>query len=287
MLVVDVYTLILVHSLHFSQEVFINALYSEQSHDVVRIERSLGDLTARLDLLSHLDVDPCSERYDVIALAALFLNDDVGLVVFSRLDRGNDSVALADLSKTLRLTRLEELLYSRETLSDVGTGNAARVERSHGQLCTRLTDGLCGDDAYSLTLLHESARGHVLAVALSAETCLGSACHGGSDHYGLDAALFDLVCHVIRDVLVGSQNDFARSRIDYVFARVSARDTEAQLLDLFLAVSERSGFDAFGRSAVLFIDDDAVRDIYKTSCQISGVGCSQSRIGKSLTGSVG
>ena len=252
----------------------------------MRIERSLCDLVTCLDFLADFDVDSCAERNDVVSLSVLLLNDDVSLVVFSRLDRCDNSVALADLSKTLRLTCLKELLNSRETLSDVGTGNAARVECSHCQLSTRLTDGLSSDDTNSLAGLYQSACSHVLAVALSAESCPCTACHCGSDLYDLDAAVFDDLSHVVIDVLVGSHKDFSCCRINHVFACISACDSEAELFDLLLAVSECSYFDTISCSAVDLIDDDAVRDIYKTSCQISGVGCSERRIGKSLTGTV-
>ena len=96
---------------------------------------------------------------------------------------------------------------------------------------------------------------HLLTTVSELEACIG----GKND-----------LCDALCDLFAAYSNDhFACSRIDYILARISACDPEAQLLDLFLAVSERSGFDAFCRSAVLFIDDDAVRDIYKSSCQIS------------------
>ena len=61
-----------------------------------------------------------------------------------------------------------------------------RMERTHGQLCTRLTDGLCRDDADCLTDLYRLTGCHVGAVALRAHTDMGLAGQDGTD---LDANL--------------------------------------------------------------------------------------------------
>ena len=69
----------------------------------------------------------------------------------------------------LGLARLEELLDARETLCDVVTCDTARVESTHGELCARLADGLCGNDADCLADLDLRLIGEVAAVALHAD----------------------------------------------------------------------------------------------------------------------
>ena len=54
---------------------------------------------------------------------------------------------LGDCRHLLGLSGLEQLFDSRQALGDIVTGNAAGVERTHGQLCARLADGLGGNDA--------------------------------------------------------------------------------------------------------------------------------------------
>ena len=143
------------------------------------------------------------------------------------------------------------------------------MECSHCQLSTRLTDGLSSDDTNGFTSLYQSACSHVLAVALSAKTALRSAGHCGSDLDHLDAGILDLLSHVVGDVFTGSEHDLSGLRVNDIFNGISSGDPLPELFDLFLAVSERSYFDTIFSSAVDLVDDDAVRDIYKTSCQIS------------------
>ena len=53
----------------------------------------------------------------------------------------------ADGRHLLGLSGLEELFDSRKALGDIVARDAAGVEGTHGQLSTRLADGLSGDDA--------------------------------------------------------------------------------------------------------------------------------------------
>ena len=56
MLVVDINTLLFVHTLHFFEQVLINALYSVEPEYVVRVERSAGYLSAGIYLIPFFDV---------------------------------------------------------------------------------------------------------------------------------------------------------------------------------------------------------------------------------------
>ena len=51
------------------------------------------------------------------------------------------------LGHLLRTAGLKQLLNTGKTLGNIVTGNAAGVEGPHGQLGTRLADGLGGNDA--------------------------------------------------------------------------------------------------------------------------------------------
>ena len=84
-------------------------------------------------------------------------------------------------SKTLRLSRLEKLLDTGKTLCDISSGHASGMECTHGQLGTRLTDGLCRDDAYGLSYLYRLSGRHVGAVALRADADTGTAGQRGTD----------------------------------------------------------------------------------------------------------
>ena len=66
------------------------------------------------------------------------------------------------------------------------TGHTTGVERSEGQLRTRLTDGLSGDDADGLALLHHAAGGKVAAITLHADAVTALAGEDGADLDALD-----------------------------------------------------------------------------------------------------
>ena len=68
---------------------------------------------------------------------------------------------------------------------DAGSGTAD-VECTEGQLCTGLSDGLCGDDTDHLALLDHAAGGQVTAVALGADTLAGFAGEYRADFHLLD-----------------------------------------------------------------------------------------------------
>ena len=90
-------------------------------------------------------------------------------------DHFDDAIDAADLGLTLRLAGLEELFNARQTGGDVETGDAAGVERSHGELCARLADRLRRHDADRLAHLNELARGKVASVAGLADASRGDA----------------------------------------------------------------------------------------------------------------
>ena len=68
------------------------------------------------------------------------------------------------------------------------------MERTHGQLGTRLTDGLCGDDAHGLTDVDGLAGGQRTAVAQGA-----GADAGLTGEYGADLDLGDAGCEQFGD----------------------------------------------------------------------------------------
>ena len=97
------------------------------------------------------------------------------LVTFTRrravlaLDDLDDAVDVADLGLALGHAGLEQLLDARQTGGDVQAGDAAGVERAHGQLRAGLADGLGGDDADRLADADQLAGGQVAPVARAAD----------------------------------------------------------------------------------------------------------------------
>ena len=95
-----------------------------------------------------------ASRLVTLTLRPVSLRDDL-----------DDAVDVADLGLALGDPGLEQLLDARQALRDVLAGDAAGVERPHGQLRAGLADGLGGDDADRLADPDHAAGGEVAAVA--------------------------------------------------------------------------------------------------------------------------
>src|SRR5205823_13375085 len=111
------------------------------------------------------------------------------------------SVDLADDGEALRDARLEQLLDAWQTHGDVLAGDAAGVERTHGQLRARLADGLRRDDADGLADLHQLAGGEIAAVALAADAELGVARLWRAHTQLRDLSLADALADLVRDLV--------------------------------------------------------------------------------------
>ena len=172
-------------------------------------------------------------------------------------------------------------------MRDVSTGDTARVEGSHRKLCTRLTDGLCGDDTDSLADVDGVSGSKVCTVAVYAHTVLCTAVEGGADVNSFNACrnnLLDLrfVHHYVRTC-----ENLARCGIDDRLNGVSAEESVCKRLDKLVALLDGVYPKTFGVAAVDLTDNNILRYIDKASCKVTGVGCTKRRIGKTFTGAAG
>src|SRR5699024_5810788 len=119
--------------------------------DIMRVYATFGQLVSGLQHRAVLHLDAGSVRDEIsFGLACLVVCDDNLALLLCIRDRCS-SGKLCDDRKSLRLSRLEELLHTGKTLRDVIACNTAGMEGTHGKLCTRLTDGLCCNDTDSLS----------------------------------------------------------------------------------------------------------------------------------------
>ena len=177
MLVVDVYTLLFVYSLYLLEKILIYTFDAVKSQYVVRVERTSRYLPTGEYLISLFDIESGSVRDDISSVFFLTADSDFSLIVLTSFDGDDFSVGFADLSDTLRLSRLEKLLYSRKTLGDVAAGYSSRMEGSHVQLSTRFSDGLIRSYTYSLSYIDFLTCRQVSAVASCADTGSGVTGH--------------------------------------------------------------------------------------------------------------
>ena len=163
------------------------------------------------------------------------------------------------------------------------------MERTHGQLGTRLTDGLCGDDAHCLTDVHGLAGGQRTAVAQGA-----GADAGLTGEYGADLDLGDAGCEQLGDddvaaVGAAGSQDVALGVNDIHGQRTGVGAVLDVLVQDQLTVGvgdgDRRDQAALG-AAVLFADDDVLRNVHQTTGQVTRVGGTQRGVGQTLTGTV-
>src|SRR5207342_3806335 len=127
-------------------------------------QRALVELLSDLDLFAVRYVQAGARREAVGVLLAARLGDDHFQRFVGLLDR-DLAGRLGHLCQALRFARLEELDDARQALRDVLAGDAAGVERPHGQLRAGLADRLGGDDPNRVADLGRLAGGHGAAVA--------------------------------------------------------------------------------------------------------------------------
>ena len=110
-----------------------------------------------------------------------------------------------------------------------------------------------------------------------------------SDQDALDTCILDGLSLLIGDLGVDRNDDLAGVRVDDVLERVQACDSLRQGLnhDVLLFIDDSGSDDTVDGSAVLFVDDDILRDIDESSGQVTCLSGLESRIGQSLSGTVG
>jgi hypothetical protein len=81
------------------------------------------------------------------------------------------------------------------------------VEGAHGELRSRFTDRLRGDDTDGIADLRHFARGWIDAVALRVDAVLADRREGRHDLDPLDANFIDLGGHLLRDELAGTDEN--------------------------------------------------------------------------------
>ena len=113
----------------------------------------------------------------------------------------DDAVDVADLGLALGDAGLEELLDARQARRDVQAGDAAGVERPHGQLRAGLADGLGGDDADRLADADHPAGGEVAAVAVPADAVAGLAGERRAHEHLVEAGRLDRLGDLLGDHL--------------------------------------------------------------------------------------
>ena len=93
------------------------------------------------------------------------------------------------------------------------------MEGPHGELGSRLADGLGGNDTDGLAHLHPFEGGHVAAVALHADALLGFAGQTRADPDRFDARVVDSIDGFFVDNIVGFHENAVVEGVENIFQR--------------------------------------------------------------------
>ena len=221
--IVDIYALRPVNHLYLADQVFLHRQLAVHQQYLAGVGAAFGDHGALLDQLALMDAHLAAE-YDlmlevVAGLRVVHLYHIYALVV---LIKGHQTAVMGDDGNTLGLARLKQLLDAGQTLRNVaGGGDTAGVEGSHGQLGTRLTDGLRRDDAHGFTDGDRTVVGKVRAVAAAASAVLGTAVDDAADLQAGNTGIHDLLGGLVGDHLLAACQQLAGVGVHHIFAGVT------------------------------------------------------------------
>ena len=170
--------------------------------------------------------------------------------------------------------------------SSVGS-NTTGVECTESQLSTWLTDSLCSDDTHSLTQLYHAGSSQVAAIALHADTFLAFASEYRADFHTFDRRILDCLSLSFSNLITSSNNQFASCRMDYIVYRNTAQDTLIERRDNLITILQSCANQAAQCTTILFSNDYVMRNVYKTTGEVTCIGSLHSGIGKTLTRTVG
>ncbi len=161
------------------------------------------------------------------------------------------------------------------------------VERTHGQLCTRLTDGLCRDNTDRFTFVDDVTTCQVATVAVRTYAKIGFTANNGANLDGVDRVLFNHITPVLIQQRVTRNQDVSGARLQHVFCGHTTQYALAQRLFNVAAFDYRRHHDAFEGAAVVFGHNQILRNVNQTTRQITGVRGFQCGIRKTFTRTVG
>ena len=283
MLVVDVNALGDVNTLDLRDDVAKSRVRIGEAKQIMRVDGTLGKLLANLDFASvnnarlHLGTRRNGVLPDV---AFLIVNrEDLLLLVAGDLKCTGD---LGQHSKTLGLACFEKLLNTRQTMRDVVTSDATRVERTHRELRARFANRLCGDDADSGADVDGTRGCKIPAIALLANAFVCMARHDSANDDLFDTSSLEFAeFRHRRDIFALVEQNLAVCIND----RLEQASTDQVLVDLALLIVQ-SIRNAVSGLAVEFADDDILRNVNETTCKVTGVCSAQRRVGKALAGAM-
>lgn len=143
---------------------------------------------------------------------------------------GSDNQFTAGVHNRLHVAELDATFVFH---LDAGFSSRTRcrttdVERTHGQLCTRFTDGLCRDNTDCFTLVDDVATRQVTTVAVRTYTKVGVTRYNRTYFNRVDRVLFQQVTPLFVQRRVARNEDISSTRLQNVFSSYTTQYAIAQ-----------------------------------------------------------
>ena len=287
-LIVDIYTLCTVYALYLFDEVILHCQLTADCKNLTRLNRTLGNQLTFFDILTFLNDNLVVEWYDLGEYLSVFAGDVDGISALVVKTEVGNTGNVADDCRILRFSCLKQLLDPWKTLCNIACRcDTAGMEGTHGQLGTRLTDGLCGDNADCLTDADRLTVCKVGAVALRADTLLRLTVEDGANLNLCDACIYDLLCSLFVDHLFAGCQNLAGLWMNDIVCQVTSGQTLRQAFDDTSAVGDVINYDTLMGAAVVAADDNILRNVYQTAGQVTGVRSTQRGICQTFTSASG
>src|SRR6185369_16335902 len=117
-------------------------------------------------------------------------------------------------------------------------GRTTYMESTHGQLCTRFTNGLGSNYTHRFTLVYAVTASQVTAITFCANTTAALACQHGTDLDLLKTGVLNTVYKALVDFLIGLNQHLSCDRIKDIIQGHTPKDTVADVLNNFATLGE-------------------------------------------------
>ena len=160
------------------------------------------------------------------------------------------------------------------------------MERAHGQLSTRFANRLSSNHTHGFAVVDQAATAQVAAVAHGAQTKACSASEGCANFDFVNRHGFKDFKHVFVKQGASRRQQFTRLRVQDFVGQSASQDAIAQGFNHFTAFNDGAHERAVGGEAIEFLDHQVLCHVDQTACQVTGVGCFQSRVGQAFARTV-
>src|SRR3990167_3137847 len=252
-------------------------------NDRVGVRVPLGDDCTSVDLVAFLHGNHGTVRQ----LVALALTTE--LVSNRQLTgtRYRDQIAVETLNVLQVVqTYRTAILHLYAVGSGGSAGRTTDVERTHGQLGTRLTDRLGSNNTDRFTNVDLVTTCQVATVALGADAIAGFTSDRRMHDHLIDTVQLDEFNPLLVHQGTGWNDDVFGARLKHVTGDYTTQYTLTQRLNYVTAFNMRSHQQAMLGAAIDCGNHQILRYVYQTTSQVTGVSSFQRGIRKTLTSTV-